>query len=85
MFTAVNGYYNGEHIVMDERVNLHVGQRVIITILDTMKSIQSEKNDTEDRKKAAAISLAGLWKNHDEDLSVEETVRAMRKGRSFDY
>ena len=34
MLTAVNGYYNGEHIVLDEKVNLSVGQKVIITILE---------------------------------------------------
>ena len=34
MLTAVNGHYNGEHIVTDEKITLHAGQRVIITILD---------------------------------------------------
>ena len=36
MLTAVSGYYNGECIVPDERIDLAVGQRVIITILDTI-------------------------------------------------
>lgn len=34
MLTAVNGYYNGEHIVTEEKVNLIAGQKVIITILE---------------------------------------------------
>lgn len=34
MLTAVNGYYNGEQIVMDEKINLQKGQKVIITILE---------------------------------------------------
>ena len=34
MLTAVNGYYNGEQIVTDEKINLYKGQKVIITILD---------------------------------------------------
>jgi hypothetical protein len=32
---SVNGYYNGERIVMDEKVSLSAGQKVIITILDS--------------------------------------------------
>ena len=35
--------------------------------------------------RTAAMGLAGLWKNHDNELSVEETVRNMRKGRNFDH
>lgn len=34
MLTAVKGYYNGEHIVTEEEVNLISGQKVIITILE---------------------------------------------------
>ena len=34
MLTAVNGHYNGEHIVSDENISLTAGQKVIITILD---------------------------------------------------
>ena len=32
--TAVSGYYDGTGIVMDEKVSMSVGQRVIITILE---------------------------------------------------
>ena len=34
MLTAVSGYYNGEHIVTEEKVDLVAGQKVIITILE---------------------------------------------------
>ena len=34
MPTAVNGYYNGDHIVMEEDIHLIPGQKVIITILE---------------------------------------------------
>ena len=36
MLAAVKGYYDGNHIIMDEddRKNLRVGDEVIITILD---------------------------------------------------
>lgn len=32
--TAVNGYYDGSRIVMDEEIPLRKGQRVIITLLE---------------------------------------------------
>ena len=34
MLTAVNGYYNGEQIVLNEKIKLYKGQKVIITILE---------------------------------------------------
>jgi len=37
MLAAVKGYYDGTQIVMDENVNLKVGQEVIVTILDIQK------------------------------------------------
>ena len=47
MLTEVNGNYNGEHIVTDEKITLHAGQRVIITILD----YTTEQKKTVDLKK----------------------------------
>ena len=44
---------------------------------------QQVKN-TETKMRAAVMDLAGLWEGHENELSVEETVRDMRKGRSFD-
>lgn len=35
MLTAVKGYYNGNHIVINEDVTLSTGQEVIVTILDS--------------------------------------------------
>lgn len=46
MLAAVKGYYDGKQIVMDENVNLKVGQEVIVTILD----IQSKATKTVDLK-----------------------------------
>ena len=37
MLTAVGGYYNGTGIVMDEPVPMSIGQRVIITIMETQE------------------------------------------------
>lgn len=44
MLATVKGYYNGNHIVISENVNLNIGQEVMITILDT-KSISEKKVD----------------------------------------
>ena len=45
MFAAVNGYYNGNNIVLEEDVSLAEGQRVIVTIPDTTQ--KKEKIDLE--------------------------------------
>ena len=46
MMTATGGYFNGDHIVMDEQINLKNGQRVIITVLDTSHSdARADKDD----------------------------------------
>ena len=44
MLAAVKGYYNGNHIVINEDINLSTGQEVIVTILDT-QSIPEKKID----------------------------------------
>lgn len=36
MLMAVNGYYNGNNIILEEDVPLSEGQKVIVTILDTV-------------------------------------------------
>ena len=40
--------------------------------------------NTQTNRRAAVLDLAGLWKGHENELSAEKTVRAMRKGRSLD-
>ena len=42
MLAAVKGYYDGTQIVMDENVNLKVGQEVIVTILDMQKKAKKK-------------------------------------------
>ena len=49
MLTAVGGYYNGQQIIMDEKVDLRDGQRVIITILEP--EVVSQKNSRVNLKK----------------------------------
>lgn len=37
MLAAVNGYYDGDSIVLEEDISLSKGQKVIVTILDTVR------------------------------------------------
>ena len=59
-----------------------------MTILDSVRNAPKAETDCintdKDKRKAAALELAGLWKSHNEELSVEETIRIMRRGRQFD-
>lgn len=45
MLTAVEGYYDGNQIIMDEDINLSIGQRVIVTVLETKELAQAQKVD----------------------------------------
>ena len=63
-------------------------QQIVLELLRAMNN-QSALNDapvknTGTKMKAAVMDLAGLWEGHENELSVEEMVRDMRKGRSFD-
>lgn len=45
MLTAVEGYYDGNQIIMDEDIDLSIGQRVIVTVLETKELVQAQKVD----------------------------------------
>lgn len=45
MLTAVQGYYNGTHIVTDEQINLRKGQKVIITVLEPVTEPRQKNVD----------------------------------------
>ena len=45
----------------------------------------SQEGNADSKRREAAMSLAGLWKYHDNSTLPEEMVRKMRKGRRFDY
>ncbi len=44
MLSAVKGYYDGNKIVVDDDIQLAIGQRVIITILENEENNISNKN-----------------------------------------
>ena len=90
---AVNGYYDGNVCLIEERVSKKP-QKVIITFLDD--SVQNEERSSSREENLQALKEVqklydsatdeafGLWKNHDNSISVDEYVRNMRKGRKFD-
>jgi len=63
-------------------------QQIVLELLRAMRNptaVQKQPvKNTETKMRAAVMDLAGLWEGHENELSVEETVRDMRKGRSFD-
>lgn len=58
----------------------------IALVFDYLKSFlqEHEQKEIELSKKMEAVDeLYGLWAKHDNTISVDETVRTMRKGRTF--
>ena len=83
---ALKGYIDNNNIVVDENIDLYEGFNVIITILDPVQDepvLLQYQNPDDDAIKAAE-GLSGIWSDHD-SVSVEETVRSMRKVRHFDF
>ena len=81
---ALSGYVNEDVIVTDENISSFNGRKVVITILDIERDAQLESVSSIENKKNAARNLAGMWKDHNNEVTVEETVRSLRKGRNFD-
>jgi hypothetical protein len=63
-------------------------QQVVLDLLRVMGSQttydEMTGKDPDEKMRTAALELAGLWKDHGNELSIEETVRDLRKGRRFD-
>lgn len=58
----------------------------IALVFDYVKTFLQEHKQSEtalSKKMEAVDELCGLWAEHDNAISVDETVRAMRKGRTF--
>ena len=81
---ALSGYIKDNTIVASESLNKYDGHDVIITILDRLNEKKSGTRISDERKRKATMSLAGLWMDHNNNMTVEDTVRALRMGRSFD-
>ena len=63
-------------------------QQIVLELLRAMNSQsgmdERRVRNADTKMRAAVMDLAGLWEGHENEMSVEETVRNMRKGRSFD-
>ena len=81
---ALSGYIDNNTVVVNENISSYEGRSVIITILDSIKGEASGIQNALESRKEAARKLAGLWKAHSSDLSVDEEVRSLRRGRRFD-
>ena len=87
MLVAVNGYIEGNRVIVEENLADWQGREVIVTILNKTRderTVSVKKTAEDERKNAAIMEIFGLWKDHDDNLSVEEMVRNMRRGRCFD-
>ena len=81
---ALNGYIDKNSVIVDGNLSSYEGYNVIVTILDSVRDRKKEDAGKKGTREQAAKELAGLWRSHGDTESVEETVRAMRRGRSFD-
>ena len=79
---AVNGYYDGNVCLVEEKVSKKP-QKVIITFLDDFAQ-KKENSSSQEEKLQALREIQNSWKNHDNSVSVDEYIRNMRKGRKFD-
>ena len=87
MLTAVNGYIDGNRVIVEENIADWQGRNVIVTILDsncTERKQKTESPSDDEIRKTAARELAGMWKDLDNEPPVEKAVRNMRRGRRFD-
>lgn len=83
---ALTGYIDKNRIVTNESIDFYEGCSVIITILDseTDNTVITQSENLKDDAVTAARELSGMWAAQN-DISVDETVRNMRKVRHFDF
>ncbi len=88
---AVNGYYDGNVCVLKDEIFVKP-QDVIITFLNKhdsprhkQKTHKQKSIETNESTIDETINNAfGMWKDHDNTLSVEEYVRNIRRRRNLD-
>ena len=76
-----------EAVNIMERLPIRNQQIVLelLRVMDSQSPYTAMPGRASDKtKRAAALGLAGLWMDHENGSSVEETVRDLRKGRRFD-
>ena len=86
---VVDGYFDGNVCLVDDKIS-QKPQKVKITFLEDFtqkkdkKSTKQTLTDTQANYDFAIDEAFGLWKNHDNSISVDDYVRNIRKGRQFD-
>ncbi len=86
MLNAVNGYIEGDRIIVEESLAGWQGRHVVVTILDSSwndRELAVDSADDQEKRIKAAQKLSGLWRDHEEG-SVDAMVRNLRRGRRFD-
>ena len=82
---ALSGHIDNNSIVVNGNLSIYEGCDVIVTILDGGQMKKSEDSSRYDEKrKEAARSLSGLWRSHENTVSVDDGIRKLRGGRQFD-
>jgi len=64
-----------DQVVNGEEITVTFRGKALAKIIPFKSRIKSIENDE--------ISIFGLWKDHDQNESVDEYVRDIRKGRQF--
>ena len=59
------------------------GEEIIVTYRGKIMAKIVPIDKSQNSNTQEDISIFGMWKNHDELKSVDETVRDIRKGRQF--
>ena len=59
------------------------GEEIIVTYRGKIMAKIVPIDKSQNSNSQEDISIFGMWKNHDELKSVDETVRDIRKGRQF--
>ena len=85
MLTAVNGYIDDNRVIVDENLANWQGRKVVVTILESAWNGETSKDVdvNEEKRRTAVQALFGLWRSHENEITVDEEVRNMRRGRSF--
>jgi len=84
MFTTVEGYYNGNQIVLDENISLAHGQRVMVTILENPKKKSLDFSKYRAGKYAIPMNAKDYVKEMREDKTWEEFLECLN-GFSDDF
>ena len=80
---SLTGLVNGNAITTSENLHQYEGRQVIITILDEPVDLALPVALDSAKRKAAVKEISGIWESNNTDETVDEMVRKLRRGRSF--